>query len=221
VDEVSKRVDHAPDDYDSKWRRIDARDSERRHMLRYQRRNGGTRLFVLGAVVATAAASAASSLTASAAVTSCSGLGTISGTTDINYGACNTDQNGGVGSVAFSSDGKSVTMKAKSKLGDEQVAGFWQSNGPISVVATRICVAVVITDLKVKSGVVDEQLILSYDGVQHDPLTWSVTTNGIQPAYCGSVPVGATNVWWQLVTLASGAKVRVSQTLVTVGYSYT
>jgi len=179
------------------------------------------RLFVLGAVVAIAAASVASSLTASAAVTSCSGLGTVSGATDITYGTCTTDQNGGDGSIVFSSDGKSLTMRAKSRLGDEQVAGFWQSSGPISVSATRICVAVVVAHLKVKGGTVDEQLILSYDGVQHDPLPWSVTTTGVQPAYCGDVPVGATNVWWQLITLASGAKVHVSQTIVTVGYSYT
>jgi hypothetical protein len=177
------------------------------------------RLIVLGAVVATAAASTASSLTASAAVTSCSALGTVSGTTDINYGTCTTDQNGGEGSIDFSHDGQSVRMKAKSKLGDEQVAGFWQSNGPISVIATQICIAVDVAHLKVRDGAVDEQLILSYDGVQHEPLTWSVTATGVQPAYCGSVPEGATNVWWQLITLASGAKARLSEKLVTVGYS--
>jgi hypothetical protein len=202
--------------------RIGALEGERHRMLRvYRRRSGGMRLFVLGAIVAIAAASAASSLTASAAVTTCSALGTVSGATDINYGTCITDQNGGDGSIRFSSDGKSVTMRARSKLGDEQVAGFWQSSGPISVIATQICVAVVVDHLKVKGGAVDEQLILSYDGVQHDPLTWSVTTTGVQPAYCGSVPEGSTNVWWQLITLASGAKAHLSEKLVTVGYSST
>jgi hypothetical protein len=189
-------------------------------MLRSDRRlRGGMNVFVLGAVVAIVAASVASSHTASAAVTSCSGLGLVSGA-DITYGTCATDQNDGDGSVAFSTDGRTMTLATRSHHGDEQVAGFWQTSGPIGVTATRICLDINVTALKLKRGsAVEEQLILSYDGVQHDPITWSVTTQGIQPAYCADVPDGATNVWWQLISLAGGSKAHVSQTLVTVGYS--
>jgi len=202
-------------------RRIDGLGGELRGMLLLDRRlRGGIKVFVLGAVVAIVAASVASSHTASAAVTSCVGLGLVSGATDITYGTCATDQNDGGGSVAFSTDGRSMTLAARTRQGTEQVAGFWQTSGPIAVTATRICLDINVTALKLKrDGYVEEQLILSYDGVQHDPLTWSVTTTGIQPAYCASVPAGATNVWWQLISLAGGSKARVSQTLVTVGYS--
>jgi hypothetical protein len=190
-------------------------------MLRFDRRlRGGMKVFVLGAVVAIVAASVASSHTASAAVTSCSGLGLVSRATDITYGTCATDQNDGDGSVVFSIDGSTMTLAARTKRGTEQVAGFWQTSGPIDVAATRICLGINVTALKLKrDSAVEEQLILSYDGVQQDPITWSMTTKGIQPAYCANVPDGATNVWWQLVSLASGSKARVSQTLVTVGYS--
>jgi hypothetical protein len=178
-----------------------------------------TRVLVLGALVAIAAASAASSL-GSAAVTSCTGVGTVAGSPDISYGTCATDQNDGDGSVDFSRDGRTMGLRARTREGSEQVAGFWQSNGPISVAATRICIAINVTSLKVKGiGAVEEQLILSHDGVQDDPLTWSVTATGMQPAYCGSVPAGATNVWWQLISLAGGSKVRISETVVTVGFS--
>jgi hypothetical protein len=190
-------------------------------MLRFDRRlHGGMKVFVLGAVVAIVAASVASSHTASAAVTTCSGLGTVSGATDITYGTCATDQNDGDGSVAFSTDGRSMTLATKTRQGTEQVAGFWQSSRPTAVTATRICLAINVTALKLKrDSALEEQLNLSYNGAQKDPLTWPVTTTGIQPAYCASVPAGATNVFWQLVSLAGGSKARVSQTLVTVGYS--
>jgi hypothetical protein len=193
-------------------------------MMRFPRSGRGTlRLFILGVVAATATASVASSLTASAAVTTCTGVGAVSGAPDINYGTCATDQEDGDGSVAFSSDGNTATLSAKTKRGDEQVAGFWGTNGPVSGAVTRICIGLNVTELKVKKGgAVEEQLILSWGGVQQEPLTWPVTTKGVQPAYCGNVPTGAENVWWQLISLAGGAKpshVRVSETLVTVGYS--
>jgi len=191
-------------------------------MLRPGRRlRGGMRLFVLGAIVAIAAASVVSALSASAAVTSCSALGTVSGAGDIAYGTCTTDQNDGDGSVSFSTDGSTMTLATRTSRGtNEQVAGFWQSSGPIAVAATRICLELNVTALHLKhDGSVEQQLILSLDGVQQDPLTWAVTKKGIQPAYCASVPAGATNVWWQLISLAGGTKVHVSQTLVTVGYS--
>jgi hypothetical protein len=201
-------------------RRIPTPGRERDGMLRLHRLpRGRIRVLLLGVFVAIAAASAASSLS-SAAVTSCSGLGIVAGSSDISYGTCATDQNDGDGSVDFSRDGRTMALDAKTRQGSEQVAGFWQSNGPITVTATRICVAINVTSLKVKGiGAVEQQLILSHDGVQEDALTWSVTATGIQPAYCGTVPTGATNVWWQLISLAGGSKVRVHETLVTVGYS--
>jgi hypothetical protein len=190
-------------------------------MLRLNRRlRGGMTLLVLGALVAIAAASVASSHTASAAVTVCSGLGAVSGAVDITYGTCETDQNDGEGTVAFSPDGTSMELATRVRKGDEQVAGFWQSSGPIAAAATRVCLQTNFTTLKLKHhSAVEEQLILSFDGVQQDPLTWSVTKPGVQPAYCASVPGDASNVWWQLVSLAGGSRSRASQTLVTVGYS--
>jgi hypothetical protein len=195
-------------------------------MLRlHPRPRGKMRLFVLGVVVAIAA-SVALSPTAAAAVTTCSTLGAVSGATNINYGTCATDQNGGVGSVAFSADGTRMTLSAKTRQGDQQVAGFWGSNGPISVAATLICVQMDVSELRLKGGgEVQEQLSLSYNGVTHAPLTWSVTSTGLQDPYCASVPAGATNVWWQLTTLAGGSKpasqARISQTAVSVRYSST
>jgi hypothetical protein len=175
------------------------------------------RVLVLGVFVAIAAASLASSL-GSAAVTSCTGLAIVAGSPDISYGTCATDQNDGEGSVTFSHAGRKMRLAAKTKQGNEQVAGYWQSNGPITVAATRICLQIVAT-LKETDGTVEEQLIISHDGIQEAPLTWSVTTSGLQPPYCADVPAGASNVWWQLISLASGSNVRVSETLVTVGYS--
>jgi hypothetical protein len=154
-------------------------------------------------------------------VTSCSGLGAVSGAPDITYGTCTTDLNDGEGSVTYSADGRTMTLATRTKPGTgEQVAGFWQSSGPIGVAATQICLAIDVTTLHLKpGGDVEEQLILSLDGVQQDPVTFSVTKKGVQPAYCASVPAGASNVWWQLISLAGGPKVHASQTLVTVGYS--
>jgi hypothetical protein len=166
---------------------------------------------------------------AQAAVTGCSSVGTVAGS--VSYGACITDQNGGTGSLTWpdgipAAQGLTVEMTAKTQRGAEQVASFWESNGPIEITTpNQICVHADVTQLSLKgAGYVTQQLFLSYDGSQY-PIgspqrIMSTTTNSSPFSYCGSVPAGATNVWWQLVTIAGGDKpssqVAVSTTLVGV-----
>jgi hypothetical protein len=185
------------------------------------------------AALAVALVTATVTVAAEAAVTGCNSVGTVAG--DVIYGACSTDQNGGTGSLAWPDtapdgtpavQGLTVNMTAKTQRGAEQVASFWESNGPIEIATpNQICAHADVTQLSLKGGgYVTQQLFLSYDGLQY-PIgspqrITSTTTNSSPFSYCGSVPAGATNVWWQLVTVAGGDKpssqVSVSTTLVGV-----
>ena len=133
------------------------------------------------------------------AVTSCQPGGLIA-SINVQYFACATDVNGGTGSVVFSSGGFTVALSATSGQGTpEVVASEWQSNGPVSATG-QVCVAIAVTHLSLQgAGEVQEQLNLSYNGAQQAPLTWLVTDTG-HKTYCGTLPAGATNVWWQLTT---------------------
>lgn len=135
-----------------------------------------------------------------ATVTSCQGAGLIT-SINVQYGVCTTDLNGGTGSIAFSGGGLTVALSARSGLGaPEMVASEWQSNGAV-IVTSEICIAISVTHLSLQGGgEVQEQLHLSYNGAPQAPLTWLVTTTG-RKTYCGPVPAGATNVWWQLITI--------------------
>jgi hypothetical protein len=155
---------------------------------------------------------------AQATVIGCSGIGVIA-SNNVQYGTCATDANGGTGSVTFSNDGSTAALSAKTKRAAEQVASYWQSNGPVNA-TSEICVDISVTQVSLRgSGLVQEQLRLSYNGAQQGPITWSVTTTG-NKTYCGAIPAGATNVWWQLITLANANKpvgeARVSETLLAV-----
>jgi hypothetical protein len=171
--------------------------------------------------------------TAQAGVTGCNSVGTVAGY--VNYGACSTDQNGGTGSVTWpdtaaegvpSGHGFIVDMKAKTQRSAEQVASFWQSNGPLEITTpNQICAYTNVTQLSLKGGgYVTQQLFLSYNGAEYpigSPRQITSTTNNSSAlSYCGNVPAGATNVWWQLITIAGGLKpssqVSVSATLIGV-----
>jgi hypothetical protein len=107
--------------------------------------------------------------------------------------------------VEFSSGGSTVALKAKTQRGADQVGSEWASDGPVNA-TSRVCVTISVTQLSLKGlGGVQEELVLSYNGVQQAPLTSSVTATG-DKANCGAVPAGATNVWWQLLTWAGGKK---------------
>jgi hypothetical protein len=167
-----------------------------------------------------------------ATVTNCQGVGLIP-SINLQYLICATDVSSGSGSVSFSDGGFAVALGAKSSFGaPEVVAAGWQSNGPVNA-TTGVCITISVTHLSLQGvGEVQEQLLLSYNGAPQAPLTWAVTATGIK-TYCGTVPEGATNVWWSLVTVAGvptqaptadnghrhlgGAKV--SQSLLEVGVS--
>ena len=158
--------------------------------------------------------------TATAAVSTCSGIGLT--TSNVQYGTCTTDANGGFGSVSFSTDGFTATLAAKAHKGTETVASFWSSNGPVSVTSGNICVTVDVTQADLRGlGAVEQDLNLSYNGAQQAPLTSQVTSTGSQ-TYCGAVPSGATNVFWELITSAGGSKptaqARIEETLTGVSY---
>jgi len=143
-------------------------------------------------------------VSAQTTVTGCQGIGLIA-SNNVQYGTCTTDANGGTGSVVFSNDGFTVALRGRTQKGAEQVASFWESNGPVSA-TSQICVAISVTELSVKGlGGVQEQLVLSYNGIPQNPLTSSVTATG-ELTSCGAVPAGATNVFWQLITIAGGDK---------------
>jgi hypothetical protein len=145
----------------------------------------------------------AGAASAKAAVTTCDGIGVTAG--NVIYGTCNTDQNGGVGSVGFSSDGLTARLSAKTQRGAEQVAAFWQSNGPVAATA-EICVGVHASQLTLRgAGSLYASLISSHNGG-----TQSVgavrSDNSSSADLCSSLPADATNVWWQLQIVAGGDK---------------
>jgi hypothetical protein len=143
-------------------------------------------------------------VTLEASIRNCQGVGLIA-SINVQYGTCTTDADGGKGFVEFSDGGSTVALTAKSQKGAEAVASSWQSNGPVNA-TSQICVTISVTDLSLKGlGAVKQQLGLSYTGAPQTLFTSSVTATGNQ-TYCGTVPTGATNVWWQLATLAGGSK---------------
>ena len=70
-------------------------------------------------------------ISAPPSVTSCQGIGLIA-SINVQYGSCATDANGGRGSVEFSGGGFTAVLSAKTQRGAEQVASFWESNGPVN-----------------------------------------------------------------------------------------
>lgn len=153
--------------------------------------------------------------TANAGVTSCVSKGTLpSGS--VLYAECSTDANNGSGKISFSPDGSSVELQAQTvRSGLHQVAASWSSNGPVQV-SDRVCVKVEVRHLFLPGNAsAQQQLILSYNGAQQQPLVSPVSMG--KREYCATVPAGATNVWWQLITLVSVDRPRglafVSQTL--------
>ena len=145
----------------------------------------------------------AGAASANAAVTSCSAIGVTAG--NAIYGTCNTDQNGGAGSVGFSSDGMTAMLAAKTQRGAEQVAAFWQSNGPVAA-TEEICVTVHASQLTLRGGgSLYGYLVISSDGGTQSGDV-QLIQNSESVAFCSSVPPGATNVWWQLLIVGGGDK---------------
>ena len=155
------------------------------------------------AVIVALAALLASTVSAGAAVTSCTGVGVTS--TNISYGVCNSDQNGGAGSVSFADGGLTAVMSARTQRGAQQVSAFWQSNGPVAA-TDQICVSVRASQLDLKGGgSLYGYLALSYDNAVH-ATTPTVVSGGDDVELCAPVPSGASNVWWQLLVVAGGDK---------------
>lgn len=156
---------------------------------------------------------------ADATVVNCMGGGVT--TSNVMYGTCNTDADNGSGSVVFTDGGFTVELNAKAKRGAKEVAASWQSNGPVSP-TSRICVSVSVTDLRLtQNGAVEHMLGISYNGATQSLEVWSVSSAG-DKQYCGTVPPGATNIWWQLLTLAGGAdpgRAHVTESITGVSFS--
>ncbi len=169
-------------------------------------------LALTGALVAGGAPSTASQ----AAVINCFGIGVTTG--NIQYGECNTDATSGKGSVRFSHDPLTVSLAADSRNGPEEVAAFWESNGPVDVSDGAICVTVRVVTLTLTRGATSEQhLDLSYNFAPHTLVFPTVRGTS---TYCGPIPAGATNVFWQLLTTAGGSspasRAHVRETLISV-----
>ena len=174
------------------------------------------RLVVRLASITVAAAAGLTPVTGGdAAVVNCVGIGVIG---SIQYGTCNTDEHGGSGSVRFAHNPLTATLIAAGGSAAEQVAGFWESNGPVDVAGGEICVTVRVTNFTAKGGATSEQrLDLSYDFTPHPQVF--PTTKGTS-RLCGAVPTGAKNVFWQLLTTVEatggGSRARLKETLVGV-----
>jgi len=157
------------------------------------------------ALVSAALLGLAGASPAQATVVNCIGVGTTLGGA-VQYGNCPTDQTGGSGSVVFERGGLRVHLKAQAQAGPEQVASFWESNGPVAAGTTGICVTVNVSQLALRGHATAEQTMqLSYDsnGIVIRNLVWGAG-KGVQQ-YCGSVPVGSSNIWWELLTTVGGS----------------
>ena len=155
------------------------------------------------AVIIGLAALLASTASAGAAVTNCTGVGVTD--TNVSYGVCNTDQNGGAGSVSFADGGLTAVMSARTQRGAQQVSAFWQTNGPVAA-TEQVCVSVRASQLSLKGGgSLYGYLALSYDNAVHST-TPNVISGGDDVEFCAPVPSGASNVWWQLLVVAGGDK---------------
>jgi hypothetical protein len=151
-----------------------------------------------------AVAALVASVSAGAAITSCTGSGVTS--SDVIYGVCNTDQTGGAGSVSFTDGGLTAAMSARTQRGPQQVAMFWESNGPVAA-TEQICVSVRASQLNLKgAGSVSGYLALSWDGAPRSVTSTIIDSPDNDVEICGSVPAGASDVWWQLQVVAGGDK---------------
>jgi hypothetical protein len=84
----------------------------------------------------------------------------------------------------------------------------------VTITTHAVCVAVDVSQLSLKGGAtVTEQLAISYNGAEYAEPATPVDTAALHE-YCGAVPDGATNVFWQLLTTSGGDK-PTSQALVT------
>jgi hypothetical protein len=150
-----------------------------------------------------AVAALAGAASANAAVTGCNGTGVTAD--NVMYGICDTDQNGGAGSVAFSSDGSTARLSSRTQRGAQQVAAFWASNGPVAA-TSEICVTVHASELTLRgAGGVDAYLVVSYNGAPQT-VTGAAVDSSSSVELCSSVPADATNVFWQVQIVAGGDK---------------
>lgn len=151
--------------------------------------------------------------TADASIVNCSGVGVTP--SNVMYGVCRTDSNGGSGSVDFSNSGLTAHLAMKSQRSAQEIAGFWQSNGPVNS-ASSICVTVDVTHLRIHGdGSMQHSLGISYNNAPRSLQTWPVDSLGSRQ-YCGSVPPDATNIWWQLLTLGGGPKTSRAEVMETI-----
>jgi len=140
---------------------------------------------------------------ANSEVTNCFGSGTTpSG--NAWYGPCNTNANGGSGFVKFSSDGTALSLFAQSsRRGSRQVAASW-FNGPAPA-AGGVCIEINVDYVSLAGGAsAEHRLRVSGNGLQ-SVVAWPVASAGTEWR-CVTVPAGATEVWWQLVTSVSADK---------------
>jgi hypothetical protein len=154
-------------------------------------------------------AACAFSVTASAAVTNCSGLGTFWNDT-VQYSRCNTDQNAGTGSSTFSNSGQTVDLQAKTQRGSQQTVASWSSTSSIPA-NTNVCANTSVSLLSLKGGgYAQVQLLLTYFN-SLGAFTGSFGTItpgnvGTQPKVCVDLPTGATNIWFQVLPEVGGGK---------------
>jgi hypothetical protein len=161
---------------------------------------------------------AISASAANAAVTNCIGPGSTP--TGVSAAKCNTDMNGGSGSVAFRNSFQTVQLTAKTQRGGDQVAASWDQY-LFGNTSGNVCVKVSIRALSLKaSGPVTLQLATAdttatYPGPPH------LVTTTRKYKLCSPLPLGSV-VSWELLITAGGVKpvgnASVKMTLVGVSY---
>jgi len=146
------------------------------------------------------------------AIGPCSGIGpTVDG---MRYGTCVGDLGGG--SIVWSSDGSTVTMKAKARPTPQDAVSWWDSNGPLAAGTTLVCFDLTVSALTLKKGATAMHLLsISYDNQPRALDSWSVVEGAV--SRCATIPAGATNIWAQLLTVVtagrSGSSVSLTETV--------
>jgi len=135
------------------------------------------------------------------AVGPCTGVGvTASG---VYYGTCVGDLGGG--SVMWSNDGSTVSMKAEAHPTPHDAVSWWETNGPLPAGTTLVCFDLNVSSLNLLAGATAKQvLIISYNNQQQSGQTWSVTRGSI--SRCGIIPGGVSNIWAQVLTVVTAAR---------------
>ena len=143
----------------------------------------------------------ATAVPAGATVVNCEGLGGFKlDKARVEYGQCNTNETSGTGSVAFSSGGRQVALRAIAQPGSEQVASTWYSYD--AVATTEVCLGVDLigAGYRGKHAIKQELTVNAESGAVYvKKVTFHYAGTY---SYCRKLPRGTSIVSWQLLTTA-------------------